>query len=76
MTKKEALRILIEQSFLFSDEAKAKLLVATETMSDEEIEALGVILAKEKQIAVENNDQMMQNIDALIKQIDEARKDE
>ena len=73
MTKKEALQVLVEHSFLFSDDTKAKLLIAIEKMTEEEINALGLLLAKEQQQEIDSSDQMIKNIDELTTQVDEAR---
>ena len=70
MNKKEALKILIEHSFLLSREAKEKLLLKIEIMSEDQVDSLGKLLAQEKLKAVnsfeETNKQYEEIIDELI----------
>lgn len=50
MNKKEALRVLIKASRIFSDERKAKLLELVDKMTETQIDEWGKILADEQKI--------------------------
>lgn len=54
MNKKEALKILIKNSYLLTQEEKFSLLSEIENYSEEVINALGKFLAIEKKIALED----------------------
>ncbi len=61
MDKKEALKILIENSLVLNEENKAKLLAMLETMSDEKVEEWGKILSTEQDFLDKNADQILGN---------------
>lgn len=67
MDKKEALIILIQHSYILTDNDKVKLLGNLDKLTPEEIDKLGTLLATQKKAAIENNDE-------IIKQLEEAEK--
>ncbi len=69
MTKKDALLVLINHSFLLSEEEKVLLKQKIDSLSEVQIEELGTFLALEKKSAIEANPQIQQNIAALIGQL-------
>lgn len=54
MDKKEALRILIENSLALNEGNKSKLLAQLESMSDEKVEEWGKLLATEQDYLTKN----------------------
>lgn len=58
MDKKEALKILIENSLALNKENKEKLLIMLEIMDDEKIEEWGKLLATEQDFLDENGDRI------------------
>lgn len=71
MDKKEALKILIGNSSLISDDIRSTLLEKVATFSEEEVEALGMILSKEQELASTPSDVELEVLDAAIKHVDE-----
>ncbi|MBX4190415.1 hypothetical protein KW791_03945 [Candidatus Parcubacteria bacterium] len=69
MDQKEALKTLITHSSLIAEDIKIKLVEKIDTLSDQEIEALGLILSKEF-----SEDDNTQVIDQLVDQIDSELK--
>ncbi len=67
MDKKEALIILIQHSYILTDNDKMKLLGNLDKLTPEEIDKLGTLLATQKKAAIENNDE-------IIKQLEEVEK--
>lgn len=67
MDKKEALIILIKHTYILSDNDKIKLLGNIDTLSSDEIDKLGTLLAMEKKFAIEKSDE-------IIKRLEEAEK--
>ena len=58
MDKKEALKILIENSLALDEVNKSKLLVMLETMSEEKIEEWGKLLSTEQDFLDKNGDRI------------------
>ncbi|HYC83305.1 MAG TPA: hypothetical protein VEB60_02055 [Candidatus Paceibacterota bacterium] len=69
MNKKEALIVLIRHSFLLPEETKAGLLAEVDAMAPEDVEALGLLLTKEKKDALAANTLELEEIDALVAKI-------
>lgn len=67
MDKKEALIILIQHSYILTNNAKMKLLGNLNKLSPEEIDKLGTLLATQKKAAIEKSDE-------IIEQLEEAEK--
>jgi hypothetical protein len=72
MGKKEALTILINNSFLLTEVDKKKLLSLISTMEPDLIDALGKFLALEKKASLEANEEVIKSLDTLINEIDSA----
>ncbi len=49
-TQREALRVLVENTILLSQENKAKLLAALPTLSDADVAAMGELFAREVEV--------------------------
>ena len=60
MDKKEALKILIENSLALNEENKNKLLVQLESMSDEKIEEWGKLLSVEQDYLTKNESKIFE----------------
>jgi len=54
MNKKDALKILIENSYVLNEESKAKFLMGIDTFTEEEIIEFGKLFSQEQDF-VENN---------------------
>ena len=63
MDKREALKTLIENSTILSEEVKSGLLAKLATMSDEDVVALGVMLAKEMEMNVDQNPEFAKKVE-------------
>lgn len=74
MNKKEALKILIQHSFLLSKEVKEKLLLKIEVMSEDQIDALGKFLAQEKSKAIESFDETEKQYEEIIAELTSSDK--
>ena len=64
MNKLEALKILIENSYIFGQVTKDKLMVLVETMSDEELTEWGKLLSEEQKFVEENKEEILTKIDS------------
>jgi hypothetical protein len=60
MDKKEALKILIENSLALNEENKNKLLTQLESMSDEKIEEWGKLLSVEQDYLDKNESKVFE----------------
>ncbi|MDD3999085.1 MAG: hypothetical protein PHR98_03240 [Candidatus Shapirobacteria bacterium] len=69
MNKKEALKILIQHSFLLSKEVKEKLLLKIEIMSEYQVDSLGKFLALEKSKAIESFDETKKQYEEIIAEL-------
>ena len=65
MDKITALKILIEHSTILNDEVKVTLLSKVDTLSDEDVEALGTMLAKEMEMNVEEIEEFRDKINEV-----------
>jgi len=61
MNKKEALKVLIENSLALNEENKNKLLILLEDMDDEKIEEWGRLLAVEQDYLEKNEAKIFEN---------------
>ncbi|HOY61153.1 MAG TPA: hypothetical protein PK045_01450 [Candidatus Woesebacteria bacterium] len=74
MNKKDALKILIEHSFLLSKEVKEKLLLKIEMMSEDQVDSLGKFLAQEKSKAIESFDETKKQYEEIIAKLTSSEK--
>lgn len=74
MNKKEALKVLIEHSFLLSKEIKEKLLLKIETMTEDQVDSLGKFLAQEKSKAIESFDETKKLYEEIIAELTTSEK--
>ena len=74
MDKRQALKILIEHTFLLSDDAKVVLVDSIPKLSNEQVEQLGVLLATEKKLAIENSKNKINQLNRLIKKMNSLLK--
>lgn len=65
MDKKEALKILIENSFVLDQETKTKFLMAMDSFTEEEIDELGKLFAHEQNVVKENKEELQSIINSL-----------
>lgn len=70
MDKKDALKVLIKHSFLFSEELKEKLLLKVEIMNSDQIDTLGQFLAKEKKKAIETAPDVIRTYEEFLKKLE------
>jgi dsDNA-binding SOS-regulon protein len=73
MSKRSALKILIEHTFLLDDDAKVVLADSIPKLNDEQVEQLGVLLATEKKLAIENSAAKIANYNKLLKRITKSK---
>lgn len=76
MDKRQALKVLIEHSFLFPEEVKNKLLNKVETFTDEQVEELGKFLAMEKKKSLESAQDNINHIDQFLENLDTLSDEE
>jgi len=69
MNKKDALKVLLIHSFLFSNEVKDKLLLKLEVMDDNQIDILGKFLASEKIKAIENGPDIIESYEDFLSKL-------
>lgn len=74
MNKKDALKILIEHSFLLSKEVKEKLLLKIEMMSEDQVDSLGKFLAQEKSKAIGSFDETKKQYEEIIAKLTSSEK--
>lgn len=74
MNKKEALIILINHSFLLSDEVKKQLLSKVDSMDENQIDVLGKFLAEEKSKSIESVDEVIKEYQELILHLESSQK--
>ncbi len=65
MDKRQALKVLIENSYVLSQQTKDKLLVMVEKMTDEEVEEWGKLFSEEQTFVAENKENILAKIDSL-----------
>ncbi|PIQ81350.1 MAG: hypothetical protein COV78_00720 [Candidatus Pacebacteria bacterium CG11_big_fil_rev_8_21_14_0_20_34_55] len=69
-SKKDALRILIENSIMFDDDQKEVLLSSVDNYSDQEVDSLGIMLALEqKQIKKYSQEELIKKAKEFDNQI-------
>ncbi len=73
MDKKKALEILIDHSFVIPEEAKQGLKAKVKKMNAQQIQDLGVFLAREKQTAITSNEGTIKNIENAINQLERKK---
>lgn len=71
MDKKQALKILIQNSYLLADEEKEPLLEKVETMSETDMDAIGKFLATEKKESLDTAEKSLSDLEKLLQQSDE-----
>ncbi len=69
MDKKEALIILIKHTYILNENDKMKLLGNIDTLSPEEIDKLGTLLAMEKKFAIEKSDEIIKRLEEIEKKL-------
>ena len=74
MTKQQALKILIEHSYLLTEEAKQQLYHRIPQLSEEEVDVLGKLLAEEKKQSLEMIDQKISNLEDVIQKLRDYQK--
>lgn len=70
MSKRESLRVLIEHSYILSDEVKSKLLQRLDKLSDEDVYNLGRFLAIEKKKSLEAGEKIIESLDKVLQELD------
>jgi hypothetical protein len=70
MDKRTALQVLIKHSFLISDKIKSTLISKIPSLNDEQIEVLGKLLAKEKQLSLKAANKKIKEMDRIINKLD------
>lgn len=71
MNKREALLVLIKHSYFLTDNVKLQLLADMDKLTDEEVDTLGEFLAIEKKNALDNNQQLIDELKSLEKELSE-----
>lgn len=71
--KKEALKVLLKHTDVFSDELKAQILLKLDDMSDEDIQGIGKFLALATKESIEKHDQIMASLDELERKVQELQ---
>lgn len=66
MDKKTALAILLENSFVVPDKAKLKLLNSLDKLTQPQIEALGRLLAQERELVLKNKAEILKRSRLLL----------
>ncbi len=69
MNKREALKVLIEHSFLLSEETKRNILEKMAVFTDEEVEQLGKFLAEEKKKSIETAHENIAQLDQMLEKL-------
>ena len=65
MDKRQALQVLIENSYVLSQATKDKLLLMIAKMTDEEVEEWGKLFSEEQTFVAENKENILAKIDSL-----------
>lgn len=66
MDKKTALIVLLENSFVVPDKAKKALLLRLDSLTPAQIDALGSLLATERQLLLENKETILKRSKLLL----------
>lgn len=66
MDKKSALKVLIEESIIISEDVKEPLINKIPSLTDEEVDTLGTFLAMEQKELLENEEEIEKNVAALL----------
>ncbi len=74
MDKRKSLLVLIQYSFLLTDEAKKRVINNLEKISEEEIVKLGRLLAIEKKESLGSNSDVL--LDQMIHDLDDTKPTE
>ena len=69
MDKKQALKILIENSSIINQDIKKELLENIDTMSEKDIDDLGRLLAKEMEFNVEDNEEFARIVEEVTREV-------
>ncbi len=69
MDKVQALKILIENSLIINEEIKKELLTNIDAMSEKDVDDLGILLSKEMEFNVRDNEDLAQIIERVSKSI-------
>ena len=70
MDKKTALAILLENSFIVPDKAKVAILERLDKLPDEQIDALGKILAQERELLLKDKEAILKRAKLLLDTIE------
>jgi len=70
MDKKTALAILLENSFIVPDKAKVAILKRLDKLPDEQIDALGKILAQERELLLKDKEAILKRAKLLLDTIE------
>ena len=65
MDKRQALRVLIENSYVLSQVTKDKLLAMVDKMTDEEVSEWGKLFSEEQTFVAENKENILARVDSL-----------
>ena len=71
MDKKIAFIKLLENSLWISDQIKKNILLKIDTLSDEQINKLGIFLARERTVMVEDQEKIEKNTTILLQTLDD-----
>jgi len=66
MNKKEALVLLLQNSLMVTDLEKKKMLYKLDSLSDEQIDALGTFLSYEQLCLLENKEKILKQTQLLM----------
>lgn len=66
MDKKTALAILLENSFVIPDKAKKVLLLKLDSLTPAQIDALGMLLAQERELLIQNKQTILKRAKLLL----------
>lgn len=69
MGKKQALQILIQNTYLLDEKIKMNLLAHIDELTNEEIDVIGKFLAIEKKIAIESAQETIEKVEEVAKEL-------
>lgn len=72
MSKHEAVRILIQHTTIFTEEIKDVLLTRIDSMTDEDIQNLGLFLTAEKEKTIAQFQQKITRVDDLLAKLESS----
>ncbi len=66
MDKRQALRVLIDNSYILSEKTKNRFREIVDKMTDEEVEEWGELLSEEQNFIKENQEQILTQVGNLV----------